>query len=449
MVVPGFLGSEITCDGGEDGDGMWPALPFPPFERFGLQENGLSGAGDCPSAGPTKILESALGTPVYSGMADWLRGMDGVDASFLAWDWRKRPQESVAALDAMIDAALERAGTDRVQLIAHSYGGLLARVYADTPARRAKLDRVVTLGTPYWGSVKSSFPLFAGQEMIGGGDLDPVFDQTKLQHFARNLAGLYHLWPSANFGSWLNTGSGFVGAGAIGSQIEVFDGQSALHAQGRSLHASTLDGFAGIDDLDWTVVAGAGTPTPVSLTLTPGTGSDLEALVAFDDGDKTVPLRSASLGTLPGGGTTPGAKRRVVRACGVSHVPMPNDVGVQARLLPWLRTGAQIADAPAACPALGWHVEVHGVDLPGETPRGRCPAGRVSPTSSAPERSTSSASATTSTCRPRGRAGVGAAGCSGSDARADPAVRRDARRGADVPGARPRGSAAAPRRRRR
>ena len=245
VVVPGFLGSEITCDGSEDGDGMWPALPFPPFERFELQENGLSGGGgNCPSAGPTKILASALGTPVYSGMADWLGGMDGVDASFLAWDWRKRPQESVAALDAMIDAALERAGTDRVQLIAHSYGGLLARVYADTPARRAKLDRVVTLGTPYWGSVKSSFPLFAGQEMIGGGDLDPVFDQTKLQHFARNLGGLYHLWPSASFGSWLNTGSGFVGAGAIGSQIEVFDGQPALHAQGRSLHASTLDGFA-------------------------------------------------------------------------------------------------------------------------------------------------------------------------------------------------------------
>jgi len=48
----------------------------------------------------------------------------------------------------------------------------------------------------------------------------------------------------------------------------------------------------------------------------------------------------------------------------VSHVPMPNDAGIQARLLPWLRTGAQVPDAPAACPAAGWHVEVHGVDLP-------------------------------------------------------------------------------------
>ena len=43
-------------------------------------------------------------------MTDWLRGMDDVDASFLAWDWRKRPQESIAALDAMIDAALDARG---------------------------------------------------------------------------------------------------------------------------------------------------------------------------------------------------------------------------------------------------------------------------------------------------------------------------------------------------
>ena len=78
VFVPGFLGSEITCDGGEDGDEMWPALPFPPFERYELQPDGLSGAtgaGRCPGAGPTAILESALGTPVYSGMASWLRGM--------------------------------------------------------------------------------------------------------------------------------------------------------------------------------------------------------------------------------------------------------------------------------------------------------------------------------------------------------------------------------------
>jgi len=367
VFVPGFLGSEITCDGTEDGAELWPALPDPPFERFRLQADGLSGETGpdrCPSAGPSALLETALTKPIYSGVANWLRGMDDVDASFLAWDWRKRPQESIARLDAMIDAALVRADTDQVQLIAHSYGGLLARLYADSPARREKLARVITLGTPYWGAVKSSFPLVSGEEMIGGGDLDPVLEQAELQQFARNLGGLYHLWPSSNFGPWLNTGSGMVGAGGIGSQIEVFGGQPDLHAQGRSLHASTLDTFAGIGTLDWTVLIGTATPTPVSLTLSSGTGADLEALIAFDDGDGTVPVRSSSLGTIPGGGQTPGASRRVVKACEVGHVPLPNDAGVQARLLPWVNTGAPVAADDEPCPSVGWHVRIEGVDLP-------------------------------------------------------------------------------------
>ena len=212
--------------------------------------------------------------------------------------------------------------------------------------------------------------------MIGGGELDPVFEQAELQRFARNLGGLYHLWPSASFGPWLNTGSGFVGAGAIGSQIEVFDGQpdaaragplaARLDARRRSAASATSTGRC---------VAGAATPTPVSLTLTPGTGADLEALVAFDDGDGTVPLRSASLGTMPGGGTDAG--RAAAGRAGVRrrHVPMPNDAGVQARLLPWLRTARSVADDRS----------LPGGRLARRGPR-RGPAGRARPRAAAAAR---------------------------------------------------------------
>ena len=139
--LPG-LGDHLRRHGGRRE--LWPALPDPPFERFRLQADGLSGETGpdrCPSAGPSVLLESALGQPVYSGVADWLRGMDDVDATFLAWDWRKRPQESVARLDATIDAALARADTDQVQLIAHSYGGLLARLYAERAGANAGSSR--------------------------------------------------------------------------------------------------------------------------------------------------------------------------------------------------------------------------------------------------------------------------------------------------------------------
>jgi len=57
-------------------------------------------------------------------------------------------------------------------------------------------------------------------------------------------------------------------------------------------------------------------------------------------------------------------------------VPMPNDAGVQSRLDQWVHTGSLVPDAPAACPAAGWHVEVHGVDLPSARSSRAAPAGQ-------------------------------------------------------------------------
>ena len=51
----------------------------------------------------------------------------------------------------------------RVVLWGHSYGGLLIRAFVDG-AGGARVARVLTAGTPYWGSPKSVFPLAFGVE---------------------------------------------------------------------------------------------------------------------------------------------------------------------------------------------------------------------------------------------------------------------------------------------
>ena len=50
-------------------------------------------------------------------------------------------------------------GVSRSVLVAHSMGGLVMRHYIENPAQAAKVARVVTVGTPYWGSPKTIFPL--------------------------------------------------------------------------------------------------------------------------------------------------------------------------------------------------------------------------------------------------------------------------------------------------
>ena len=190
-------------------------LPFPELDRMQLQADGLTNSPACPSAGPTgKVMETALGSDIYKSVADHVREKYEDRGTLFGWDWRKRPQETFEELDQAIDTALARDGpwqnqkAGRVTLWGHSYGGLLIRSYIDDRARAARVARVLTAGTPYWGAPKSVFPLAFGIESPLFSPMDALIDNARMQHLSRNLAGLDQLYPSDHFPGWLTvTGS--------------------------------------------------------------------------------------------------------------------------------------------------------------------------------------------------------------------------------------------------
>ncbi len=355
IFVHGFLGSRITCHGGEGDAEKWPALPFPPFGDIALAADGIGGTGDCADAGPSGLVLDPFSIDIYKSTQAWLTDMAGDNGYAYTWDWRRSPAQAVAGLEAKIDEALGATGAEKAVVFAHSAGGLVTRLYAADPARRAKLARVLTMGTPYWGSVKSTFPLISGEEFIGGGEMDPVLTASTLQHFARNLSGLYALWPSASFGPFLAQGGQQLGAADMAGNIGALGGSTAAYDLGRAIHPGT-DSLAGLGDLPWEVIRSTGVPTPKSLTFGPSGSADLEVGVAFGDGDGTVPARSASLGDTD--------DRPVHEVCGVGHVKLPNDLGVEERARRFLVQGEPLKDADdRSCPVSGVHVQIHEVDV--------------------------------------------------------------------------------------
>ena len=58
------------------------------------------------------------------------------------------------------------------------------------------MARVLTAGTPYWGAPKSVFPLTFGIESPVFSAMDLFINNDRLKLLARNLAGLYQLYPS-------------------------------------------------------------------------------------------------------------------------------------------------------------------------------------------------------------------------------------------------------------
>ena len=206
IFVPGFLGSRIDCGGST----LWPDVPFPDLVGMRLSADGLSNS-DCGLAKPTgDLVETVLGSDVYKSVADSVRSdYPNGRGTLFGWDWRKRPQESFSRLRSAIDIALESDGpwkdqqAGRVVLWGHSYGGLLICSFV-AGDDGAKVARVLTVGTPYWGSPKSVFPLIFGVESPLFSILDGLINNNRLKAFAINLAGLYNLYPSDRYGTWLS-----------------------------------------------------------------------------------------------------------------------------------------------------------------------------------------------------------------------------------------------------
>lgn len=117
--------------------------------------------------------------------------IEGFDARFHAYDWRL----GIDALGATLAAAIAAAG-EPVVVIAHSMGGLVARVAAGRLPRRA-FKRLIMLGAPNRGALAPVLALRGSYPFVR------KLSRLDLKHSPEDLAadvfgtfpGLYHLLP--------------------------------------------------------------------------------------------------------------------------------------------------------------------------------------------------------------------------------------------------------------
>jgi len=85
--------------------------------------------------------------------------------------------DSAARLGAEVERILEATGADRVMIVAHSMGGVVARYYVQQLGGEDTVDTVITLGTPhqgtyaaYLGAGPASVELRPGSSLLAGLD---------------------------------------------------------------------------------------------------------------------------------------------------------------------------------------------------------------------------------------------------------------------------------------
>jgi pimeloyl-ACP methyl ester carboxylesterase len=314
VLVPGIMGSQL---------GVPRAAPLPDdllwidpvdFSHGGLLRLGLQN-GDVQSCGP--VVHSYLRLKLALSA-------EGFTVRCFDYDWR----HGVLDLGRRLAAVLAALPGERWHLVCHSMGGLVARaalVHAD-----ARIDRIVTIGTPHAGAYA---PMQALRGVYGTvrklAQLDP--DHTAEDLATRVFGGfpsLYDMLPRDATPDWLDAAS--------------------WPEAGPRPHAAELERTARLelpdDPARLTCIAGY-----AQRTVAAARREDGELRYVLDGhGDGTVPLASAA---LPG---------HASRFAALGHSDLPRSREVAMAVADLLDTGstARLEPAPGAVARMPERIEV-------------------------------------------------------------------------------------------
>jgi hypothetical protein len=356
IFIPGILGSVIQCS--QKGS-LWPRLPRNDFAEMLLRPDGLTNAGapgSCNANATTQpgfdgVVDSVLGIDAYGSTLNFIRDLEPGRTYAYPYDWRQGADRAVEGLGNLIKQALKDSSAQKVVLMAHSMGGLVARSYIDDSTRAKQVARLISVGTPYNGAPKSLFALLEGDtDTPEGGSLDLLVKAGDLQLAARNFEGLFWLYPSDAYGSWLTVGRKLLNDAGVERFVAALGATPALLERALA-HHRTIDGFQ-TNRVDYQAMIGSGVPTVAQLSFSSGVNGVVSfGKATIGNGDGTVPLRSETQGAADGAKENHGVPLHYI--CGIAHADETGNPGVEARIKGFLLKGTDPTGDIDPCPVTG------------------------------------------------------------------------------------------------
>lgn len=293
VFVPGTMGTELLSGSGEK---LWP--PKPLETQFGYRRIDKLLGDD---VRPGRVIENVSCFDFYGSLIEQFNDLgygDGDKRLFLfPYDWRLDLDDTATALAARLDEA-ERDGADEITLVAHSMGGLIARLVLESGrfAGRpwfGKIRQFIAIATPHQGAPLALARVLGLDSALG----ISAADFRKLTSDARYPSG-YQLLPAPSEEACWDQGSLSVGV------VDIYDETTArklgldpaLLARARFVH-DTLSRNERPAHVRYFYFGATGHETVTRVNvLKEGDEFPAEAMVVTrteDGGDGTVPFWSA------------------------------------------------------------------------------------------------------------------------------------------------------------
>lgn len=324
LIVPGVLGTEISKQN-DDGSltKLWLDIAHNLTDLTDNFMDPLQFNDDLTPSDTSLVLgdvikkiETSLGFTIFDysdGLINEFKNVgyeENQDVFTFPYDWRYGVNEdTVNSLKQKISDILDETGADKVDVVAHSTGGLIVKKYVMENPTSNNIDKAVFVGVPNTGSPKAIKTLLQGDNFG-----NYFLSDSEMQKIARNLPVVYDLAPSAQYyntkGSFVHRmiQSGFFISSSTDLTFDDMDSflindhnfNSQAWNNSKNLHTSDFDNYdmrnAGVDIYAIDGCKGGTIGKVNELQSKDIFGNNLYKYLAPQEvpGDGTVPLESAT-----------------------------------------------------------------------------------------------------------------------------------------------------------
>jgi len=323
LIVPGLVGTEM-----KKGDELlWPNVPRMVIDIGDEFMDPLAFNKNLTSI-DSEVYKSDIirEEPLFNytkGLINEFKGQDYVEGESLftfPYDWRYgvsgvMPDGKINSdlLGEKINEILQQTGVDKLDIVAHSMGGLIVKKYVMDNSADNKISKAVFVGVPNTGAPKSVKNLLQGDSLGVLG-----LNDEEVKKISQNMPAIYDLLPSQQYydikGSFVETiylpelTDENPSVQGIAKDLNYEETKSFLTdshglnslalSNAESLHTQSFDNFdmrtAGVD-LYAIDGCKAATLSKIAEITNESFGSSVEYRgIKFTPGDNTVPLESAT-----------------------------------------------------------------------------------------------------------------------------------------------------------